>query len=214
VRTVVLVLVLVLGTFTVGAQASSRNSSSESSDAAIAKRVVLRVTDFPAGWSRTPDGAKDTGCFSGALKRHSPTAFVEGPRVSTGENGTDASQSVVVYGTRAGARRALTAVTASSVFACYRAKIPAILKPAGLKMESFTGGQLSFDRLGDVLKAYRYKVALSKSGDKAALFLDYVFVLRGRVLVSTGFVGAFTEPDVFVEHSVLAKVVARTPPSG
>ena len=193
------------------AQAAPNRSSSNAGDVSIAKRVAFRVTDFPAGWSQVPDGSKDTGCFSGPLKRNSPTAFVRAKRFSSGENGTDAYQTVIVYGSSAGARRALSAVTSPSVFACYKAKLPGVLSTVGLKVESFAGGPLSFDQLGDVVRAFRYKVSVSKSGQKDALFLDYVFVRRGRVLVSSGFTQASSEPDVYTEHATLAKVTARIP---
>jgi hypothetical protein len=210
-----LALTLLLGLGCVAtAQAAPTLAASNSTDVALAKRIGYRVTDFPAGWSQVPSSSKSTGCFEGPLRKNSPTAFVDGARYSTGENGIDAYQTVVVYGSPAGAKRALASVSANTSFACYRGKLPAILAPAKLKLESYTGGPMSFDPLGDTLRAFRYKAAVSLGKEKDALYLDYIFVVRGRVLISFGFTQGSVEPGVYTEHAILQKVIARVPASG
>jgi hypothetical protein len=181
-------------------------------DQALARSIMLRVSDLPAGWSQVPDPTKDTGCFSSILKKRAPTAYLA-PHVKLvdSEVQVSAAQVVAVYGSVAAARRALTATSAPAGFACYHRALRAILARGGIDLVSFAGAPLPFAPLGDQVAAFRFSAAVTKGASKSALSLDFIFARRGRVLIETGLVDEVGQLSASGEHILLAKVLARTP---
>ena len=93
------------------AEEGTAAARARSDDLALARRVVLRVSDFPSGWSGKPDVAKDSSCFTSPLKASGPTAFVMSQRLTSEDQNEEFSAIVVVYRSAAIAQRALTAAT-------------------------------------------------------------------------------------------------------
>jgi hypothetical protein len=185
------------------------HARSDSDDLALAKRIVLRVADFPAGWSGKPDSSKDSGCFTRPLKAKSPTAFVLSQRLTSHDQSEESSAIVVVYPSTAIARRALAAATTPAPFACYRSKLPAQLALDDITLSSYTGGSVPFGAVGDTALAKRYAIGLKKGGATGTLYTDYIFVRRRRVVIATFFAEEATRPLLTDEQTVLAKAVAR-----
>jgi hypothetical protein len=190
------------------AAAATAYGASNPGDAAIAGRVAFRASDFPSSWSATPPG-KDTGCFTGPAKKLAATGFAASQRFASGDGGTVASEFIVVYRDVASARRGFDTVTAPAPFACYRAKLTGLMAASGFTLDSFARAPLAFAALGGVVRTYRAIAVIGKGGQSDRLYLDYIAVVRGRVLVSAGFVRQSRAPEVRIEHAVLAKVAAR-----
>ena len=148
----------------VAAQAgtAAARARSNADDLALARRVVIRVADFPAGWSGKPDVAKDSGCFTRPLKANAPTAFVMSQRLTSEDQNQEFSAIVVVYRSAAIAQRALSAATTAAPFACYRNQLPALLGRNGVKLASYVGGRVPFAAVGDRMFANRYAIGLKK----------------------------------------------------
>jgi hypothetical protein len=103
----------------------------------------------------------------------------------------------------------VTAASGPTGFACYRGYATALLSSAGIAMTSYTGGRLSFDLLGDRVRAFRYAIGVRKDSDTDTIYEGFIFALRRRVVVYAVFKEQSVEPSVYDEHGVLAKAVAR-----
>ena len=195
----------------VAAQAgtAAARARSNADDLALARRVVIRVADFPPGWSGKPDVAKDSGCFTRPLKANAPTAFVLSQRLTSDDQNEEFSAIVVVYRSAAIAQRALSAATTAAPFACYRKQLPALLGRNGVRLSSYVGGRVPFAAVGDRVFANRYAIGLKKGAATGTLYTDYVFLQRRRVVIATFFAAESTRPSLADEQAVLAKAVAR-----
>jgi hypothetical protein len=178
-------------------------------DLAIAKRAQLRLSDLPIGWSQSAGTSTRSGCFDGPVQANSPTAYVQSGKFQNSTNVVNASSSVAVFANAAAARRALVGLSNRSVFTCYAKALAKVLPSGGATLSSFDGGPLVFGRVGDRVRAFRYGAAIKKGTASGTITFDYVFVVRGRVLISGGFVDEAAPLATADERGVFAKVIAR-----
>jgi hypothetical protein len=179
-------------------------------DDASARKIDLRLSDFPARWTAKPGTNSDTGCFSTPAKVGA-TAFVRA-QVFLNETGrTEATGQVAAYATPAAARRALAAVSGPAPIACYRQKLPAQLEQAGVKVTRFVNAPLAVAAIGDHVLASRCTISVKQGRGTGTLYVDSIFIQRGRFLIAAGFLGEVERPSVADERAALAKAVARVP---
>jgi hypothetical protein len=190
--------------------ATASASAAAPGDADSARKIDLRLSDFPARWTARSGANSDTGCFSTPAKVGA-TAFVRA-QVFLNETGrTEATGQVAAYATPAAARRALAAVAGPAPIACYRQKLPAQLTKGGVEVTRFVNAPLAIDAVGDHVLASRCTVSVKQGRGTGTLYVDSIFVQRGRFLIAAGFLGEVELPSVADERAALAKAVARVP---
>jgi hypothetical protein len=138
-----------------------------------------------------------------------PTADLRSSRFQNPTNIVNASTSVAVFPDAAAARSALVRLSRTSVFACYGKALATALPAGGATLTRFQGGPFAFGRLGDQLRAFRYGAAVKKGSATGVVTFDFVFVVRGRVLISGAFVNEGLPLAVAGERGVFANVLAR-----
>jgi hypothetical protein len=193
---------------TAGAVASPV-STSDQRDVALAQRVAFRVTDFPTGWYGEPAPSEDSGCFTGPIRASRSTATRMSKAFSAGPRGATSVGLVAVFPTPAIARRAIVAASVPAAFACYGKAVRASAAPAGVKVTGFTGKRVSFDRVGDEVRAYAYAIVARRGQSTGTSYFDLIFVRRGRVVVAANFLQQSSRPSTFIESDALTRAIAR-----
>jgi hypothetical protein len=204
---------LVLGVVLAAAIAWPQAASAAAGDRAIAKRVLSRVADFPAGWTADATSKpSDSGCFSTPAKAQGPTARAQAsPDFINQASQERAGANVWIFPSPRKARAALTAMTAAPPLACYRTTIRDVLTSSGITVTSFVKTPISLEKLGDSATAMRLTVAVRKGSQRAQLIIDLFYVQRRRALVAVGFNAQSSTPLVADERATVARSVARVP---
>jgi hypothetical protein len=184
-----------------------------SGDQALAKRVLPRVADYPAGWAADPTSKpSDSGCFTSAANAHAPTARAQAsPDFLNQERQERSGANVWIFLSAGKAHAALAAMTAAAPLTCYRKTISSVLTKAGLTVTSFVSGPLALGTLGDAAKGTRLTVGVRKGSDKAQLTIDLIFVQRRRALIAVGFNAQSSQPLLADERTPIARSIARVP---
>lgn len=210
-RLVVLLLVVLLGTVSLSTGASA--SSSVTGDPKLVKRIVSRVSDYPAGWALDPTSKpSDSGCFSTPATAHTPTARAQAsPDFINNTTQERSGASAWLFASTPRAIGALASMTATGPLSCYRATIKAALEKAGLTVTSYTSKPLTLAPLGASSRGFRLTVGVRKGSDKAALIVDLLFAQQRRAIVSVGFNAQSALPSVADERATVAKSLARVP---
>jgi hypothetical protein len=191
------------------ASATIAQAATPSGDLALAKRLRLRLTDLPFGWQQSPGASAPSGCFDGPVQAGHPTAYLRSARFQNPTNIVNVASTVAVFPTAAVARRALAAVSKKTVFACYGKALATSLPAGGARLASFQGAPFAFGRLGDELRAFRYGAQVTKGSNSGTITFDFIFVLRGRALISGAFVNESYPLAPAGERGVFANVLAR-----
>jgi hypothetical protein len=178
-------------------------------DVALAKRLRLRLSDLPFGWSQSPGASAPSGCFDGPVEAGHPTAYLLSNRFQNPSNIVNVSSSAAIFPSAAAAQRALVDLTKPNVFACYGKALATALPPGGATLTSFRGAPFAFGRLGDRSRAFRYGALIRKGSTSGVVSFDFVFAVRGRVLISGAFVNESVPLAPAGERGVFAKIVAR-----
>lgn len=165
-----------------------------------AQAANLRLTDFPPGWERQPaplnppddpDDRRFSECMGRPPAPTLRTALADSDNFSTGEL-TRANSSAQVMRTEAIAVEDMAALRGDRAIPCLSERLRAEL--AG---QSPAGGppfalrvldRLDYPTMGDETVAFRLTVDAPSVGAGTTLYVDQVFVRKGRMEVSTSFV--------------------------
>jgi len=197
----VVVSVAVLSAAGAGIAAAARSPG----DQRAANAGLLRLSDFPAGWTASPNTSNDNGSTRKALTRvASCKPFVPllgtakaGSRANGkstfGLNGLSMSNSIVVYPTLASANRTFTASESAAFRTCTEQ-----LLQRGLTQQLRQAGQASEVpsfavtvqllnpgvSVGDAQSAVGATVTLPTRGATTSLYIEDIFVRTGRAIDS------------------------------
>ena len=163
---------------------------------ALARRINLRLTDFPAGWEATGQSFSFFPCrgFSPDLSRLTLNGDVES-EIFVSDTAA-AFSSVSVYANAAQARSAIARVGTLAAARCVAREI----RSDGATVHRV--GRASFSGLGGEVHAFRLDV----SDEDGSGHLDLVWMRHGRVVTH---VVVTAVADFPAEPEVLAKVAAR-----
>jgi hypothetical protein len=179
-------------------------SARTNTDQANARRAVLRLSDFPSGWTAKPSHAT---CR--LVDRDGATGFASSARFDRGQQATVKSVAAV-FPTSALARTRLGDSVRLNHSGCIRS---AALKSLGkdITITRLSGSPLSFGRYGDRTSAKRIDLTIRAKSDGSTITLHYdlVFVLQGRTVAGFAFQARGFHFGRSLERSLARAVAAR-----
>lgn len=203
-----------------GDKPGSSGTDTAAADRAKAQKIVLTQSDMPAGWTGTqptPDPednaqAKALAQCAGASDPSVATsAEVEGQSFSM--DNAEVSSEVTFVKTTAQAQTDLAAITGPKIEGCVKMVtdelLTAELEGSGATLESFTFDRITRDKVGDATTAFRITATVAAGDQKATVYVDLIFILKGRAEISLSFTNVGTPFDEALEKSLIAKVGAK-----
>jgi hypothetical protein len=180
-------------------------------DQAKARAIVLRRSDFPAGWvgkPKTNTSQDDPRCsnYNPDQSDLIETGEVDSPDF-TRADGSFVSSSVGVFKTMAMAKTGYARVARPQLASCFGELFTKGAAPA--KVELLHVGAMPFRRLGDRSNAYRLTANVTLQGTTIPVAIDIVTFNHGRVDAAMIFLGIRSPLPTSFEQSLAAKVAAR-----
>jgi hypothetical protein len=180
-------------------------------DQAKARAIVLRRSDFPAGWVAKPNTttSQDTPRCSTYNPDQSDlieTGDVDSPDF-TRADGSFVSGSVGIFKTATMAKTGYARVARPQLASCFAELFAKGAAPA--KVQVLHVGPLPFRRLGDRSNAYRLTANVTLQGTTIPVAIDIVTFNRGRVDVAMILLGIRGPLPVSLEQSLAGKLAAR-----
>jgi hypothetical protein len=203
------------------ATTATTGAPSVSADTAAANTINFIASDFPSGWSSTPNSG---GSGSGTTSQDEQVAACAGaPDPKTAQeidvssddfsnSSDDASSDVTVIKTAALARQDLTAIQSDRALACFRQLLPALAQsqaPSGTQLSVVSVARLAVPNYGDGSFGIRVVINVTQSGSTVAGTVDDIGFVKGRLEISGDFtgLGSIVPPDL--EQALMAKLAAR-----
>jgi hypothetical protein len=178
------------------------------SDAQIARRGVLRQSDFPAEWKLSKATGKRLQCPATNTARDATSALVRSPTFTNGPN-SEVEVGAYVFKSQARARKHYKALTKPAVADCFMSGFTRLLKKAGYTVKDTTTAALPVDPVGDERAGTRLTIPISHQGVDANIMVDVVIARAGRALALEMFVDAFTPFDSGFRGKLTATQVKR-----
>jgi hypothetical protein len=179
------------------------------SDAQVARRGVLRQSDFPKDWKLNADAGDRLTCRSTTAAKNAAAATARGKAFASGPN-TEAQSSAYVYRSTKVAKRHLNRLGGRSTITCVvRAVERAFTDAGGFTVGKIATAALDIGDAGDERLATRITVPISGKGVGADVFIDLVVVRVGRAYALELFVDAFTAFDEQFRANLTATQVRR-----
>ena len=223
-------------TTTSSSAASSTSSSAVSQDVAadkaLAQAALLKLSDFPTGWTSTPSTSNQgsqaidkqlMSCLHVSpqfLDSNNPTN-VDSPDFSDA-NGNTASNSVTYEASASTVQSQFAILTSSTFVPCVQAAVnaeilyaiqhpsnPSDTVPSGLTFGNPTVAQMSFPTLGDQTVAYRVTVPIMYQGLSPDAYVDFVAIQKGRAVAVMTFEGVATPFDSSMAEQLSTLTVGR-----
>jgi hypothetical protein len=198
-------------------------ASSGEDDQKIADAVVLKLADFPSGWTEdeaTPeeeDSANDPidKCFGGKGKTldENTTAEADSPDFSRGETTSVSSFSAVMKSEK-DAEETMDILASDTLKDCFNQALADELKATAGEDEGFSLGDVttksaSFTKVGEETTALQFLIPISAPGVEVSFYADLVFFRQDRVIGGL-FLGNLESPLASSEGEALArKMVTR-----
>ena len=213
-----LVLLLLPALLVFGACGDDGGGSSSGDDQTVADDVVLKLADFPSGWTEDEakpeeeDSANDPidKCFGGEGKTldENTSAEADSPDFSRGETTTVSSFSAVMKEEK-DAEAAMDILASAKLKDCFNQALEEEIKASSGEDEGFTLGEVtlknaSFAKVGDETTALQFVIPISAPGVEVSFYADLVFFRQGRVIGGL-FLGNVTTPLASAEGEALAK---------
>jgi hypothetical protein len=180
-------------------------------DQAKARAIVLRRSDFPAGWVGKPN--TNTSQDNPRCSTYNPdqsdlveTGDVDSPDF-TRADGSFVSSSVGIFKTAAMAKTGYARVARPELASCFGELFKKGAAPA--KVQLLHVGALPFRRLRDRANAYRLTANVTLQGTTIPVAIDIVTFNRGRVDAAMIFLGIRGPLQSSFEQSLAARVAAR-----
>lgn len=177
-------------------------------DAQIARRGVLRRTDFPKEWKTSKATGKRMLCPATTASFKAASGFERSPTFSNGPN-TELEVAAYVFDKQAGARTHYSALTKRGFPSCLMSGFTKLLKKAGYKLGTTTIAGLPLDPAGDERNGTRLTIPISRKGVDATILFDLVVVRTGRALALQLFVDAVDPFDPGFRGKLTATQVNR-----
>lgn len=179
------------------------------SDARIARRAVIRSSDFPRGWKVETATGDRIRCRTTTAARTAASGFARSRTFALGQN-TEAEGAAYVYAKRAGAERHFDALRGSGLTGCLTREVKrAFATAGGFTVGAITTAPLEPGAVGDERAGTRITVPVSRQGVDANVLIDVVVVRVGRALSLGVFVDALTEFDSGFRAKLTATQVRR-----
>jgi len=209
-----------------------RNEAQLASDKAEAERVVLRLTDLPAGggWTGEPDTDVDTPEDEAARAQVGECLGVDPSLIAGGSRGRakaesddfeneqnqEVSNSVTVVSSRERASQQLAAYQKPEAPRCFETFVNQALKSSaaatpGVSIGTARVASLDVPGLNTESAAFRATVAITGEGQTVDLYMDIVLALKGRTGISMTFMGLGAPFPANLETSLTSKVIDRAP---
>jgi hypothetical protein len=163
-------------------------------DAQIARRGVVRSSDFPAEWKSTPPQGKRLVCPATSAARKAASAVVRSHTFTNGPN-TEVEVAAYVFRKQAGAQKHYTAMTKREFPSCLMRGFTNLLSKAGYKIGTTIIAGLPLDPVGDERSGMQLTIPVSRQGVDANILFDLVVARTGRALALELFVDAFDPFD-------------------
>jgi hypothetical protein len=190
------------GTLLAGATASA--SLTAGGDRAYARRILLHVSDLPAGWTAGGSSGSRATCTVPKTAGLRVTATLRSPRFQRNENTVIQNRSYVLA-TQAHAMKLVRRWASLGLGACLRTS----LETTG-RVTSLASTSMSFDRRGSRTAARRVVAHVDLSnGPSVNIYSDYVFVQKGRAVAGFNFGAVGYKPPLWLERQLTRKVAAR-----
>lgn len=196
-----------------GDEATTTEQPADPADLAIAEAALLRLSDFPSGWSEVPDTEEEVSdelndaqlelaaCFGSeteSLLDFSPANAETGDFTSPDD---DVVSNTVSVSDQAAAEDFMDRYGADGVAECLTEASAKVVEvgfsetddvPDDLTLGTVTVGRLNLTPVGDELVAYRITIPLSAGGLQVEVYLDLI-----AVRVERGVSGISVESLVF-----------------
>ncbi len=163
-------------------------------DAQIARRGVLRRSDFPAEWKASTPKGKRLKCPATTAARKAAAAWVRSPTFTTGPN-TEVEAVAYVFRKQTGAQKHYDAISKPAFTGCLMRGFTGLLVKAGYTVANTTTAPLPLDATGDERSGTQLTIPVSRQGVDANILVDVVVARTGRALALDLFVDAFNPFD-------------------
>jgi hypothetical protein len=196
-------LALLLATGVASAVAVAAHAGpSASVDQAYARRILLKLSDFPAGWIALKNPGARGRCAKPSTVGLRVLVTLFSPKFERGATTAVSSRSYVLP-TSAQAATLMRRWAALGYGACLRAT----LESAGT-VSRLSSRPLAFGRLGRRTSARRVYLRFNAEGTSVDIYSDYVFVQKGRGVAGFNFVFS-SKPPLSLERTLARKVAQR-----
>ncbi len=214
---------------TVASTTTTQRRNNNAAYKALAQRAVLKLSDFPPGWTSAP--SKDDN--SNAIDKQLSQCFhIQGLKLIPNATNVDSddftspseqtvTNTVSVTATASEIGKAFDVLSGPNAPKCFtdafNAGIQENLKsssttlPNGTTIGSASVNPLSFNALGDRTIAYRASIPVSAKGFDTAVYLDFILVQHGRFAVVLSGEDTITPFPTDMSESLIRKVLARLP---
>jgi hypothetical protein len=214
-----------------GRGVAPRSRSQLAADRTLASRALLRLSDFPTGWTaatrhREPSQPKlereIASCLhiAPSLVNEADPAEVRSPGFKHA-GGAEISNTVTVTPTAGVAAEQLSVFSKPETARCLRSGMEKELRytfshakagrktPGGVSFGHATVERLSFPAVGDQSVAYRVGVSISAKTLHLPLYFDVVLVRAGRGEISLSFAGVLLPTSPSAELALTDLTVRR-----
>jgi hypothetical protein len=178
-------------------------------DAQIARRGVLRQSDFPKGWKVNTSTGNRIKCKTTTAARKAASATVRGKTFALGRN-TEAESLAYVYRSAKEAKRRLDQLGGSGTTTCMVRELKrAFADAGGFSVGTITTAPLQLEQVGDERRGTRITIPVSSQGVDADVLIDMVVVRVGRAYALELFVDVFQAFDEQFRAKLTATQVRR-----
>jgi len=192
-------------------------TASPDADMATAKKLVLTSTDFPSGWTGTPDDQTQSPEDKADSKALSDCVGTSGSEAETAKwNGDDfnmdqfqVSSKVSLVTDKAVFKKDVAAISGPKLQACVKDVFTSVLtKSIGSPPTSLDVTPFEVKKYGDVTKGLRMKVGTG-TGATDTVYVDLVLMGKNRAKVTATVLSVGQPMDPTLENSLLAKIGSR-----
>lgn len=201
-------------------------------DKAAAEAALLKLSDFPSGWTSNPSNSTNAPSDIGqqlADCLHTSQAVLNSGSNNSAEspdfedsNGNTASNSARYRTSTAEASAEFAVLESQNLPSCLATTVTKVVQynlehpsspnstvPSGLTVGDAKVAQMSFPPYGDQSIAYRITIPISYKGLNPSVYLDIVGVRRGRATTGLYFEGVGSPFDSTMEQQLTALTVSR-----
>ncbi len=216
-----LIFLGVLFTVALAACGSSKSDSASKSnptaDMEKAKKVVLVTSDFPPGWTATPDDQTESADDKARSKELSDCVGTSGDETQTAKwsgdsfsmNDDEVSSESNVASDNAVYRKDIAAIKSPKLRDCVKTIFTKLLtEQIGQEPTAVEVAPLEVAKHGDTTVGVRMKVSLATEATDT-LYVDLVLMGKKRVEVTTTFTTVGKPIDAALEKSLIDKQGAR-----
>jgi hypothetical protein len=219
------------GTSPPATRAATSTTTAETNPAAkaLAKRAVLKLSDFPPGWTSSPS----TGGSAKVDKQLSDCFHITSPHLVPGGASADSddftspsqqtiTNTVGVAPSTGDVTKVMDILSGANASTCFTEAVNTALAeglkstsstlPKGTTIGNATVSPESFNSLGDRTVAYQASVPVTTDqGFNANVYVDLIFVQQGRAAVLLSAEDTLTPFPPDTSASLIRKVLARLP---